>query len=111
MESRVGQSGCRRSRRYEESYRRRDLATEGAPVSGIIENFKRGYEGNQEYQVAGRQVVCSHCGGTAFDSGAALLNTTGMSLVGLDWANRNATVLICAACSHIEWFLNDPDKG
>lgn len=80
-------------------------------MSGIIESFKRGYEGNQEYRVADKQVVCSHCGGTKFDAGAALLNTAGMSFVGLDWANRNATLLICETCSHIEWFLNDPDAA
>ncbi len=80
-------------------------------MAGIIESFKRGYEGNAHYSVAGKQVVCSHCGGTEFDSGAALLNTTGMTFLNLDWANRNATLLICTSCSHIEWFLEDPDPA
>ncbi|TDB36805.1 MAG: DNA-binding protein [Actinobacteria bacterium] len=78
-------------------------------MAGIIEHFKRGYEGDARYSVAGKGVVCSHCGGNEFDAGAALLNTRGMTFLNLDWANRNATLLICTNCSHIEWFLEDPD--
>ncbi len=34
-----------------------------------------------------------------------------MTFLNLDWANRNATLLICTSCSHIEWFLEDPDPA
>ena len=77
---------------------------------GIIDSFKRGYEGSARYAVAGKHVACSHCGGEEFEAGAALLNTTGMTFLNIDWANRNATLLICKKCSHIEWFLEDPDS-
>ena len=52
---------------------------------------------------------CPHCGGDNFDTGNALLNTTGLTLLGLDWANRSAYPLICTACAHINWFQK-PDR-
>ena len=84
-------------------------------MPGFIDEFKRGYTGEdtQHYQVAGIQVKCSHCGGVQFDDGLALLNTAGLSFLGLDWANRNANLLICTRCGHVDWFLkaNPSDSG
>jgi hypothetical protein len=79
---------------------------------GFIEEFKRAYAGDetQHYSVAGTRVRCSHCGGEDFDAGSALLNTTGMTFLGLDWANRTANMLICTSCSHIDWFLEEPER-
>ncbi|MBN2405459.1 MAG: DNA-binding protein [Coriobacteriia bacterium] len=81
-------------------------------MGGFFEELKRGYKGDdsQHYRVAGIQVTCSHCGGQEFDTGSALLNTTGMTLLGLDWANRDASLLICAKCGHVEWFLAEPER-
>src|SRR6186997_3190256 len=63
---------------------RRDWAPDhwrGGPM-GFIEEFKRAYSGDdtQHFQVAGKQVQCPHCGGNNFDTGTALLNTTGLTL-------------------------------
>lgn len=73
---------------------------------GFFESFNRGMKGDWTYEVAGRQVVCPHCGGVEFDESQAQLNTAGMTFLGFDWANRSATVLVCRACGHIEWFLS-----
>jgi hypothetical protein len=27
----------------------------------------------------------------------------------MDWANRNATILVCDRCTHISWFMNEVD--
>jgi predicted nucleic-acid-binding Zn-ribbon protein len=62
----------------------------------------------REYEAAGRQIVCPHCGGSTFDKSEAQLNTAGMSFLNLDWANRSATTLTCSTCSRIEWFLERP---
>lgn len=72
---------------------------------GFMESFNRGLSGEGEYERAGRRVTCSHCGGTEFDESRAQLNTAGLTFLDLDWANRNATVLVCRQCGHIEWFL------
>ncbi len=35
------------------------------------------------------------------------MNTSGMSLVNLDWLNSEASALICKECSRIEWYASD----
>ena len=79
---------------------------------GFIDEFKRAYAGDetQHYSVAGKQVTCLHCGGEDFDHSCALLNTTGFTLLGLDWANRAADLLICTTCGEIRWFLDKPER-
>lgn len=62
------------------------------------------------YEIVGRKIVCNHCGGDIFAEGSALLNTSGMSFVGLDWANSSATTLSCTNCSKIEWFHKQPTR-
>ena len=60
------------------------------------------------YEAEGKTVTCPHCGNIHFSEGTAMLNTPGLTFIGLDWANRSATVLICKQCSRIEWFLKKP---
>lgn len=72
---------------------------------GFMEGFNRGLTGNYRYEIAGKPVVCSHCGGDEFDERAAQLNTAGASLLNLDRANASAQVLVCRTCGHLEWFL------
>jgi len=66
--------------------------------------------GPGEFVVEGKKVVCPHCKNRVFDQGTAQLNTSGMTFVGLDWANRSAYTLLCKKCGHIEWFLSRPEK-
>jgi hypothetical protein len=79
---------------------------------GFIEEFKRAYAGDEthHYSVDGTQVICGHCGGLDFDRGRALLNTKGLTFLQLDWANREANLLICTSCSEIRWFLAEPER-
>ena len=79
---------------------------------GLLDDFRRGYAGDetQHYRIAGKPVVCPHCEGQDFDLGSAQLNTAGMTLLNLDWANRSAHTLICVGCSRIEWFLEKPER-
>jgi hypothetical protein len=81
----------------------------GVNVAGIIESFKQGLSGSQHFSVAGVPARCSHCDGDAFETGSALLNTPGMSFMGLDWANRSASLLICVRCGHVHWFLKESE--
>jgi predicted nucleic-acid-binding Zn-ribbon protein len=66
--------------------------------------------GPQRYELAGKLVVCPHCGHDRFAEGKAQLNTAGMSFLNLDWANRTATTLVCGQCGRIEWFLQKPTR-
>lgn len=79
--------------------------TAGRQLMGFMDGFERGLSGNYRYEIAGKAVVCSHCGGEEFDERSGQLNTAGASLLNLDWANATARVLVCQSCGHLEWFL------
>jgi ribosomal protein S27E len=64
----------------------------------------------ERYSLAGVPIRCPHCGGDLFKAGEAQLNTALATLLELDWVNRSATVLICASCSQIQWFMEPPLK-
>ena len=74
---------------------------------GFFDSFNDALEGREHgpFEIEGHTVTCSHCGGTAFERSDAQLNTAGLTFLGLDWANRSATIFICLECGHIEWFL------
>ncbi|ERI04232.1 hypothetical protein [Atopobium sp. oral taxon 810] len=76
---------------------------------GVYEAFsgERGIGNTPYYEVAGKHVVCSHCGRDKFDKRTAQLNTAAATFFGLDWANVSATVLVCQNCGHLEWFLEE----
>ena len=61
-----------------------------------------------EYEINDELVKCNHCKNTEFFKGTALLNTVGMTFLGLDWANRNAITLMCGNCGLIHWFGKAP---
>ena len=63
-----------------------------------------------EYTIAGKTVRCPHCGHQKFTPGHALLNTKGRTFFNMDWADPSAATLVCADCSRIEWFAQEPDR-
>ena len=80
---------------------------------GFIDEFKRSYRGEEKthhFSVAGIQVRCPHCSGLEFEESSALLDSRGMTFLGLDWAGQGASILVCLACGHIDWFLETPDR-
>ncbi len=50
------------------------------------------------------KICCVHCGHDRFEPGNALLNTRGMTYLGLDWLNESTKILICKRCGFIHWF-------
>lgn len=71
----------------------------------FIDEFNRGLSGDCRFEIAGKTVACSHCGGEEFEERSGQLNTAGASFLNLDWANTTARVLVCQSCGHLEWFL------
>lgn len=60
----------------------------------------------KEYFVRkGLKLECVICKGYLFWTRNTLMNTKGMSLAGLDWANKNATNYVCDSCGYVHWFL------
>jgi hypothetical protein len=58
----------------------------------------------QSVVVKGYELKCPVCNNQQFCNKRILLNTTVMTLINLDWANRNANCYICSNCNHIMWF-------
>jgi predicted nucleic-acid-binding Zn-ribbon protein len=62
-------------------------------------------QGPMRVFVGNQQVHCPFCRHHLFSRRDIKLNSTGMSLLGLDWTNKPATGLICAQCGRIELFF------
>lgn len=63
----------------------------------------------ERFVAGGRLVICPQCHSERFDSREALLNSTVLSLIDLDWLDESATALICVNCSAIRWFATKPE--
>ena len=49
---------------------------------------------------------CLVCRGQTFADREIKLNTSGMEFLGLEWANRSGTALICDQCSFVHTFAD-----
>jgi len=50
---------------------------------------------------------CLVCQGQLFTNREIKLNTSGMEFLGMEWANRSGTALICDRCSFVHTFAGD----
>jgi len=62
---------------------------------------------NGHFEVGGKRVTCSHCGGTKFKPQQILLNTWLLSLLRIDWLDSSSTVLTCDRCGQLTWFAQE----
>ncbi|MBV9486008.1 MAG: hypothetical protein JO246_08105 [Frankiaceae bacterium] len=58
-------------------------------------------------RVGERDVACLMCQAGEFWTREIKLNSTGMELFDLGWANASATGLICTSCGYIHEFVGD----
>ncbi|MBN1198196.1 MAG: hypothetical protein JXA23_02510 [Bacteroidales bacterium] len=58
-----------------------------------------------EYTVSGHKLECPVCHHTKFTTRRTLMNTAGMTFLGIEWANREATNYICGKCGYVMWFM------
>lgn len=63
-----------------------------------------------QYKMRDINVVCPCCQNDTFEKDYRQLNTKGATLFNLDWANRDAIILVCKQCSYISWFMDEPDE-
>lgn len=61
------------------------------------------------YRVGNVTIACPCCQHDRFDKDYRQLNTKGATFFKLDWANRDAILLICKQCSYLSWFLHEPE--
>jgi uncharacterized protein len=81
----------------------------GRALKAGIKGFS-GTFGLGRYQAAGIEVVCPHCHGKMFEPREAQLNTSGATMVGLDWLNQSGTALMCERCGLLQWFGKKPER-
>lgn len=53
-----------------------------------------------------KELACMFCGDHYFRSRQIKLNSTGMELLDLAWANKESTGLICEACGFVHEFVD-----
>lgn len=58
-------------------------------------------------EVAGRTFACLVCGAGEFVEREIKLNSSGMELLDLGWANESATGLVCTRCGFVHEFAGD----
>lgn len=63
----------------------------------------------RKWRIAGKDVLCSHCGWDRMWLRPTLMNTSGATFFGFDWANKEANALVCERCTRIDWFFANPD--
>jgi predicted RNA-binding Zn-ribbon protein involved in translation (DUF1610 family) len=57
------------------------------------------------YKVNGINLVCPICGHNQFLARETLMNTPGMTIMGIEWANKAAQNYICDDCGYVLWFM------
>lgn len=60
---------------------------------------------SKEHIIAGNKLECPLCKKDKFWSRETLMNTSGMTFFGFEWANKAAHNLICDYCGYVYWFL------
>jgi len=59
----------------------------------------------KEFSISGQKLTCPICDHTEFWTRETLMNTTGMTIAGIEWANRKAINYICNNCGYVYWFM------
>jgi hypothetical protein len=53
----------------------------------------------------GKPLTCVVCANTTFDEKSSVLKNRATELLGLGWADDQATNFVCTKCGYIFWFL------
>ncbi|GKV64712.1 MULTISPECIES: hypothetical protein [unclassified Sporosarcina] len=61
------------------------------------------------YRTGDHRIVCPCCQNDTFDLDYRQLNTKAATLFNFDWANKEAAILVCQKCTHISWFMREPE--
>jgi predicted nucleic-acid-binding Zn-ribbon protein len=60
----------------------------------------------KERIIKGNELVCAVCKNDTFWARETLMNTVGMTILKLDWANKKAQNYVCDNCGYVHWFLS-----
>lgn len=62
------------------------------------------------FEVAGKPVVCPHCGGEVFVDGCLQLDDANVRFRGIDCRGKVNHLLMCVDCTRVEWFGYEPQR-
>ena len=62
-------------------------------------------EENREIEIRGNKLSCPICKNNKFWEKDTLMNTRGISFLGISWTNKEAENYICSKCGYVYWFL------
>ena len=60
------------------------------------------------HEVRGKPLRCPHCEHDRFWTRNTLMNTKGITFLGVEWANKAAQNYVCDQCGYVLWFLDKP---
>ncbi len=61
-----------------------------------------------KFRIGSIPIICPLCHHDEFDQRSMLMNTSGMTFIGMDWLNKSACALVCQRCNRIELFAEAP---
>lgn len=62
--------------------------------------------GSEVWLATGAQLLCVVCGNRGFTRREVLMNTSGMTFLDLDWANKAGEGAVCRSCGYVHTFLD-----
>lgn len=60
------------------------------------------------FRIGETPITCPLCRHDEFDRRSMLMDTSGMSFLGVEWLSDSACVLVCKKCKRIELFAETP---
>jgi hypothetical protein len=73
-------------------------------IDSMPEAAKKKHRDTAQLIVKGRAVRCPICNHEWFWEKKVLLNSRGLTFMGLDWTNREARAMVCDDCGHVMLF-------
>jgi len=70
----------------------------------IMGLFKKEKPEADKLVILGKEIKCPICEGDKFRHRSVLLNSPGMSMLGLDWLNKEAATYTCSHCHYMMHF-------
>ncbi|MFT3694074.1 MAG: hypothetical protein QM831_13100 [Kofleriaceae bacterium] len=63
-----------------------------------------------KFVMSGKLVRCPHCEGELFFATKSSFHTAGQSLLNVEWLAKEVHVLVCADCTRLESFYDEPES-
>lgn len=72
-------------------------------ILASVESFSDGKASHRT--IHGNQLKCPVCAHDQFWKRKTLMNTPGLTFLGIEWANQQAINFVCDSCGYVIWFM------